>query len=70
MLTLKQITRLNDMSASVVVVHGARRSVTGKHFLAGLYRIADMAVLPWIYRHLLHSIDLAEYPLGSTGTQT
>jgi GSH-dependent disulfide-bond oxidoreductase len=30
--------------------------------LAGPHSIADIAVLPWVYRHARHGIDLAEYP--------
>jgi len=36
-----------------------------KSFLAGPYSIADIAdiaVLPWVYRHVRHGIDLADYP--------
>jgi len=33
-----------------------------KSFLAVPYSIADIAVLPWVYRHVRHGIDLADYP--------
>ena len=33
-----------------------------KSFLAGPYSIAYIAVLPWVYRHVRHGIDLADYP--------
>ncbi|MGY8853320.1 MAG: glutathione S-transferase family protein [Pseudomonadales bacterium] len=33
-----------------------------KPFLAGAYSIADIAVLPWVYRHVRHGIDLVDYP--------
>ena len=38
--------------------------VTFRRTLAWLDRnsIADIAVLPWVYRHARHGIDLAEYP--------
>lgn len=31
-------------------------------FLAAVYSIADIAVLPWVYRHARHGIDLVYYP--------
>ena len=36
--------------------------LTDKRYIAGEYSIADMAILPWIYRHPRHGIDLDEFP--------
>ena len=30
--------------------------------IAGIAGIADIAVLPWVFRHVRHGIDLADYP--------
>jgi len=38
------------------------RRLSEAEFLAGDYSIADVATYPWIGRHPLHQIDLADYP--------
>ena len=52
-----------DMSVSVTNYMRCSK-VTFRRTLAWLDRnsIADIAVLPWVYRHARHGIDLAEYP--------
>ena len=56
-------TRSIDMSVSVTNYMRCSK-VTLRRTLAWLDRnsIADIAVLPWVYRHARHGIDLAEYP--------
>ena len=61
--TSKMFTRSIDMSVSVTNYMRCSK-VTFRRILAWLDRnsIADIAVLPWVYRHARHGIDLAEYP--------
>jgi hypothetical protein len=61
--TLKMITRSIDMSVRVANYTRCPK-VTFRRTLAWPDRnsIADIAVLPWVYRYARHGIDLAEYP--------
>ena len=56
-------TRSIDMSVSVTNYMRCSKAIF-RRTLAWLDRnsIADIAVLPWVYRHARHGIDLAEYP--------
>ncbi|MDH5738144.1 MAG: glutathione S-transferase N-terminal domain-containing protein [Gammaproteobacteria bacterium] len=38
------------------------RQLQDRPYLCGDYSIADMACIPWIYRHEWQGIDLAQYP--------
>lgn len=38
------------------------KHLAGSGYLAGMYSIADIACLPWIYRHERQGIELEEFP--------
>jgi len=38
------------------------QELSEKDYLAGDYSIADIATYPWVWRHEMHHVKLAEYP--------
>ena len=38
------------------------KRLSGHEYLAGAYSVADIATYPWVGRHPIHQVDLADFP--------